>query len=317
MMVRYTERIREIARALLDKGEVSGFIGFEAGTVPMMRRPVLIRKPEEADRLVWDSHCALNLCNYLTGRAERLGILATGCVSRSLVNHIVENQIKREQLHVVGVPCEGMIDHRKVMRAVGGREVLHMVEEDAGFRVRGRGFEERFDKGDFLQGNCRVCTHRNPVIHDDLVAEAVPEQASVNAYRDVEKIEQMGPDERWGFFQRMFSRCIRCYACRDACPLCYCPTCFVDESRPQWVGKSTDPVDRLTFHFLRAYHCAGRCTDCGACERVCPVGIPVRQLTKKLNKDVQSFFSWEAGLTLDERPPLDVYRPEDYNDFVR
>ena len=73
----------------------------------------------------------------------------------------------------------------------------------------------------------------------------------------------------------------------------------------------------MTFHFLRAYHCAGRCTDCGACERVCPVGIKMRQFTKKLNKDTLELFSWEAGLTLDERPPLDVYRPDDYNDFIR
>jgi ferredoxin len=99
--------------------------------------------------------------------------------------------------------------------------------------------------------------------------------------------------------------------------LCYCPTCFVDESDPQWVGKSIDPTDTMTFHFLRAYHCAGRCTDCGACERACPVGIPVRQFTKKLNKDALELFSWEAGLSSDQRPPLDVYRVDDYNDFVK
>ena len=85
----------------------------------------------------------------------------------------------------------------------------------------------------------------------------------------------------------------------------------------QWVGKGSDPTDTMTFHFLRAYHCAGRCTDCGACERVCPVGISMRQFTKKLNKDAEAYFGWEAGLRLEERPPLDVYRPDDYNDFVR
>jgi len=115
----------------------------------------------------------------------------------------------------------------------------------------------------------------------------------------------------------MIEGCIRCYACRDACPLCYCPTCFVDESRPQWVGKSIDPTDTMTFHILRAYHCAGRCTDCGACERACPVGIPMRQFTKKLNKDAEALFSWEAGLSPDQRPPLDVYRPDDYDEFIR
>jgi len=76
-------------------------------------------------------------------------------------------------------------------------------------------------------------------------------------------------------------------------------------------------VDTMTFHFLRAYHCAGRCTDCGACERVCPVGISVRQFTKKLNKDAFDLFGWEAGISVDQRPPLDVYRVDDYNEFVK
>ena len=155
------------------------------------------------------------------------------------------------------------------------------------------------------------------MIFDELLGEEVAEQEEVEPYRDVEKVEGMSAEKKWGFFTRLIGRCIRCYACRNACPLCYCPTCFVDESRPQWVGKSVDPTDTMTFHFLRAYHCAGRCTDCGACERVCPVGIPVRQFTKKLNKDAEALFNWEAGLTLEERPPLDVYRPDDYNDFIR
>jgi ferredoxin len=91
----------------------------------------------------------------------------------------------------------------------------------------------------------------------------------------------------------------------------------VDESMPQWMGKSIDPTDVKTFHFLRAYHMAGRCTDCGACERACPVGIRVRQLTKKLEKDVGELYGYEAGLSLEERPPLDTYRTEDPDTFIR
>jgi ferredoxin len=150
-----------------------------------------------------------------------------------------------------------------------------------------------------------------------MVAEPVPEQEGVKPFKDVEVLEKNSPQERRKFFTQLISSCIRCYACRNACPLCYCPTCFVDESRPQWVGKSIDPVDTMTFHFLRAYHCAGRCTDCGACERVCPVGISVRQFTKKLNKDAFDLFGWEAGISVDQRPPLDVYRVDDYNEFVK
>jgi len=50
---------------------------------------------------------------------------------------------------------------------------------------------------------------------------------------------------------------------------------------------------------------------------VCPVGISMRQFTKKLNKDAKQYFGWEAGLNLEQRPPLDVYKPDDYNEFIR
>lgn len=316
-MLEYTEKIRETAKKLLEEGKVDVFIGYKKGSVPMMNEPVLISDPEKVDILYWDSNCGLNLCNYLTKRTEKIGIIANGCNSRNIVTHIVENQIKRDQLYIVGIPCKGMIDHRAVQRAVKHREILDIKEEGEKFTVKGKDFEETFDKKDFLQTNCAVCTHRNPVEYDEMIADPVEEQTDVEAYRDVEKIEEMEPEKKQGFFTQLIQRCIRCYACRNACPLCYCPTCFVDESQPQWVGKSSDPTDTMTFHFLRAYHCAGRCTDCGACERVCPMGISMRQFTKKLNKDTLDLFSWEAGLTLDQRPPLDVYRPDDYNDFIK
>jgi len=200
---------------------------------------------------------------------------------------------------------------------VGHREIVGVKEDGDGFTCWGKDFQETLEKKDFLQLNCRTCRHRNPVMHDAMIAEPVKEQADVEAYKDVEKIEEMTSENKWGFFSRMIEGCIRCYACRNACPLCYCPTCFVDESRPQWVGKSIDPTDTMTFHILRAYHCAGRCTDCGACERACPAGISMRQFTKKLNKDAEALFSWEAGLSPDQRPPLDVYRPDDYDGFIR
>jgi formate dehydrogenase subunit beta len=316
-MLEYSDKIRETAKKLLQEGKVDVFIGYKKGTVPMTNEPILIRDPEGADMLHWDSNCGLNLCNYLTKRTEKIGIVANGCNSRNIVNHIAENQIKRDQLYIVGIPCTGMIDHRAVRRAVNQKEILDVQEDTDHFTVKGTDFEETFTKTDFLQSNCAVCLHRNPVISDEMVAEPVEEQKDLDRYKDVKKIEEMAPEKRWGFFSRMISRCIRCYACRNACHLCYCPTCFVDESRPQWVGKSIDPIDTMTFHLLRAYHCAGRCTDCGGCERVCPVGIPVRQFTKKLNKDVEELFSWEAGLDTDKRPPLDVYRPDDYNDFIK
>ena len=130
-------------------------------------------------------------------------------------------------------------------------------------------------------------------------------------------IEGLELAERQAYFEDLFAPCIRCYACRNACPLCYCPTCFVDEAKPQWVGKGQEAVDVMTFHFLRAYHCAGRCTDCGACERACPVGINMRVLTKKLEKDCVDNFGWEAGLSSDVRPALDTFKLDDPDKLIK
>ncbi|SHK20405.1 4Fe-4S dicluster domain-containing protein [Desulfatibacillum alkenivorans DSM 16219] len=315
-MSEYAEKIRGIAKKLLDDGTVDMVIGFRKGTMPLINEPCFVKDAAKVDALVWDSSCGVNLANYLPKRKEKIGVVAKGCDSRNIVTHIVENQITREQLYIIGVPCTGMVDRRKIRLAVG-KEILSVSEADGKITVTGDGYEEVLDKQEMLQDNCAICIHRNPVISDEVIADPVEEQTDVDRYADVKAVEAMDPEARWNHFEQLLDGCIRCYACRNACPLCYCPTCFVDESQPQWVGKSVDKTDTRTFHFLRAYHCAGRCTDCGACERACPVGIPVRQFTKKLEKDCKELFDWEAGMSLDVRPPLDTYRPEDPDEFIK
>jgi ferredoxin len=315
-MLGYIDKIRQISKGLLENKKVDIVIGFKKGTLPMMNEPCFIKSPNDVEKLVWDSSCGINLANYLTDRKEKIGIVAKGCDSRNIVTHIIENKIKREQLVIIGVPCRGMIDKHRITSMFEG-QIKQATEQNDTVIIKGDGFEETVKKEDVLQQNCSVCIHRNPVIYDELVSDLVEEQKDLDRYEDVRKIEVMSPEEKWNYFDELLSTCIRCYACKNACPLCYCPICFVDESRPQWVGKSDDSIDIRTFHFLRAYHCAGRCTDCGACERACPVGINMRAFTKKLEKDCFEQYGWETGLSLNERPPLDTYRPEDPDDFIK
>ena len=316
-MIRYGDTIKEIAKKILEEKTVDLIIGFKKGTLPITTEPVLIKDAQNSDQLYWDSFCNMNLANYLPKRGEKIGIIAKGCDSRNIAVHIVENQIKREQLYIIGVPCKGMIDRRKIVSFLGGKEVREVTESDEDITIKGEGFEHTLKKSDYLQDNCRACMHRNPVIYDAIVGDLVEERKDPDPYDDVKEIEGIGLEERWESFSDLIKDCIRCYACRNACPLCYCPTCFVDESDPQWVGKSIDPTDTMTFHILRAYHCTGRCTDCGACQQACPMDINVRTFTRKLNKDVLDLYGCEAGLSIEERPPLDTYKPDDYDKFIR
>jgi len=312
----YTAKIQEAARRLLSGKDVEAVIGFRKGTVPMTCQPVLVASPEDVGVLYWDSFCGVNLANYLPRRQGRIAIVAKGCDARNIVVHTMEHQVKRDQLVILGIPCKGMADRRKILKGLGNRDPYEVTEEGEKIVVRGQGFEQSFVRAEILQDNCAICIHRNPVVYDEMMGDPVSEQQGTDRYEDVRQVGAMDTDQRWQHFQDLVKTCIRCYACRDACPLCYCPTCFVDESNPQWVGKSVDPTDTLTFHLLRAFHCAGRCTDCGACERACPMEIKMRQFTKKLEKDVVDLFGHEAGMDTDKRPPLDLYRPDDPDDFV-
>lgn len=307
--------IREVARHLLQEKKIDLVIGFERGTIIMRSTPCFIREPKEIDRLIWNSFCENNLAKYLVKRPEKIAIVAKGCDARAVVELIKEKQISREQVTIIGIPCQGMVDRRQVEAELGGKEILEVEENEGELITKGDDFKEVLNRNEFLYPSCKVCTHRNPVIYDILVGDAV-EEADSDQYLDVKQFEAQSADERWEYLSKEFSTCIRCYACRNACPLCYCHECFVDCSQPQWVGKTTNDSDTAIFHIMRAFHLAGRCVECGACERACPVGIDIRKLNRKLSKDVKDLFAYQAGISLEQVTPLATFKPDDNEEFI-
>ena len=104
------KKIRELSADLLEKGEVTKVIGFANGTIPMATSPIAIQTKQEVDKLVFNSTCGLNLANYASKEKGKIAIVTKGCDSRNIVTHIIENQIQRDQIYIIGVPCTGMVD---------------------------------------------------------------------------------------------------------------------------------------------------------------------------------------------------------------
>jgi ferredoxin len=137
-----------------------------------------------------------------------------------------------------------------------------------------------------------------------------------DTYADVDELEAMAADERWEFWKPHLDRCIRCYACRQACSLCYCKRCIVEKSIPQWIESSAHLRGNLAWHVVRAFHLTGRCVDCGECERACPVDIPLSLLNRKMQRLVREKYEFISGASPEEVAPFTTFSNEDSDDGI-
>jgi formate dehydrogenase subunit beta len=320
-----TERIREEIAKILASGDVEIAIGYEAGTVPLASRPVFIRAPEDAERLVWEPYRSGGLARYVQqyirdrrrdrdfepSEAKKVAVVARPCDARAIVNYIKEKQFTRDDIYVVGVNCEGVIDRNKVYERVGPYDITKVDFADASLLISKRsGDGVKLTLEDVLAPACARCVHRTPPLADIVIGEEVT-TPDVDPYAVVAEHEAKSANDRWAWFAEEMERCIRCRACRQACPMCYCETCFADQTNPAWIGQTALTVDSMGFHVGRLFHMAGRCVDCGACEAACPVNIPLTVLNRKLDRLVYELYGYEAGLDAEEKAPLSTYNPDD------
>jgi formate dehydrogenase subunit beta len=106
-----------------------------------------------------------------------------------------------------------------------------------------------------------------------------------------------------------FDRCIKCYGCREACPICWCIKCTIESESDDWVGKGEIPPSPM-FHFVRMIHMVDSCTNCGQCEEVCPAEIPLAKIFHKVNRNLQDVFDYYPGYDRERKPPLSVVDKE-------
>jgi len=316
------QKLRREAKALLKQGKVDCIIGFEAGSLKFTTTPLITGAQEATSRLVINPFSANNLSVFLTEVKGRVGVVVKGCDSRSLVSLMQDKKVARDDVVILGIPCSGIIDLSKVEELVGkDRDEIDDIARD-GDRVvvTVNGNDRKFPIHEVLYDHCLGCEFPTPQEYDILLGEPTLPPGDKYQSASLAKIKQlkdMPAQRRWEFWRNEFERCLRCYACRNICPACFCERCFVEESEPQWLLPVPRWQENLMFQVIRNIHVAGRCTDCGECERACPVNIPLRSLTREMYGIVAELFHYKPGMDKDAPPLLAAYEATDTEDFVR
>jgi formate dehydrogenase (coenzyme F420) beta subunit len=284
-MTSVEDQIRSSARKFLEENQVSCVIGYERD-VRGRARPIFIEKAEDTERFIWGSDCNLNLVTYLHERKHAPGkdqpvpktaIVARPCDIRAIQLLINEQQIKRENLKIIGLSCEGS--------EINGKPRIA----------------------------CQFCQERKPLIYDVLIEAEKPIDIpkEKDEYSEIKEMDDWSPEERLKFWTEEFDRCIRCYACRQACPGCYCFECVAEQVDPHWTSIALEIPEKMFFHVMRAYHLAGRCVGCDACEAACPMDIPLSKLNRKIAKEILDMFNYRTGDNPENPPPLVCFKPEE------
>jgi ferredoxin len=248
-------------------------LGYTLGELEGQVIPAFVRPGEPVDHLVWNPDCTPNLAKYALGRKEKVAIVAKPCDARAIVMYLIEKQLQRDQVVLIGMECAGM----------------------------------RRPDGSLAPG-CDMCTVKTPPLYDQLIQNPESRESGSRLQPQLDSAELLGNISR---FQKELEKCLLCFSCRQVCYGCYCNTCFLDRGIPDWAPANLELGAKMVFHLGRAMHLAGRCVACGACERGCPSGVKIRYLLQDLNRFCQDLYGYQAGLSPDETPALAVFQPND------
>lgn len=303
------------AKELLADGTVNRVLGWKSGEFAYDITPAVFTSPESLDAdFVYDDFCVNNLSKYLIKESRKEGkilVFLKPCDTYSYNQLVKEHRILPENVYVIGVPCDGKADINKI-REKGVDGIVSIKKDGFNYQVESLYDTNTFTMADITAERCISCKSKKHVAFDELIGEE-GDVTETNRFDQVAELEAMTSEERFAFWRNELSKCIRCNACRNVCPACSCEKCVFDNDASGVAQKAAaDSFEENMFHIIRAFHVAGRCTDCGECSRVCPQNIPLHLLNRKFIKDINELYGeYQAGADTDSRGPLTDYTQED------
>ena len=307
-------KMLERAKELLASGEVARVVGWKKGDFCYDPSPAVFETVEELNEFVYDYFCGANLSKYLINICKKEGktaVFLKPCDTYSFNQLVKEHRIKRENVYVIAVECMAKLDIEK-MKAQGAEFVTGVEVVDKEVKALSPYGEKIFNKPEVVLTKCATCNKTHQVKDEEIILHERPAR-DVNRFAEVEALEAMTEDERFAFWRSQLSKCIRCNACRNVCPACSCVKCVFDNPQSGVAAKANDAeFEEQLFHIIRAFHVAGRCTDCGECSRVCPQNIPLHLINRKYIKDIDGLYGeYQAGETAEGKTPLTSYTEGD------
>lgn len=303
------------AKALLAAGEVARVLGWKAGEDGCDPEPGFFTTVRELDGLVYNGFCGANLSKYMIEASKLEGktlVFLKPCDSYSFVQLMKEHRVDREKAYIIGVGCKGKVSLSR-LRSLGINGILSVsgaeqTDPCQTLSVHTLYGEVDVPYADAMLERCSVCKGKEHRIFDEQIGSS-RDTVRADRFSQVRELEAMDPKARFQFFRQELSKCIRCNACRNVCPACSCRKCVFDSTKFDSAQKANaDTFEENMFHIIRAFHVAGRCTDCGECSRVCPQGIPLHLFNRKFIKDIDTLYGeYQAGADLETASPLTSY----------
>ena len=311
-----TDLIKNKVSELLENQTVNRVLGWKTGEFFYDETPAVFGSVEELKDLVYDGFSAPNLNKYLIRESKKEGkiaVLLKPCDSYSFNQLQKEHRLNRDNVYAVGVPCRGKLDIEKI-KAKGIKGIQNIKEDGDQLVIQTLYGTKTMPREEAILDRCFVCKGSRHVAADEVIESDAPAwEPTGDRFDMVAKLEAMTADERFEFWRGELSKCIRCNACRNVCPACSCLQCIFDNPKSGVAAKANaDDFEENMFHIIRAFHVAGRCTDCGECSRVCPQGIPLHLLNRKFIKDINEFYGeYQAGEDLESKGALTEYTKND------